>query len=156
MPRGSSAPIATSSSLLPSDVPVIAAVNKVDLLPDKSALLPRMAEIARLHAFAAIVPVSAERGTQLPALKAEIAKRCRSRRRCIPADDVTDRDERFLAAEFIREKIFRLLGEEVPYATTVAIDKFEVEGATAPHLRDRVRRQGEVSAPSCSAKAARA
>ena len=46
-----------------------------------------------------------------------------------PAEDLTDRDERFLAAEFIREKIFRLLGEEVPYATTVAIDKFEVEGA---------------------------
>jgi len=115
--------------LLPSDVPVIAAVNKVDLLPDKSALLPRMAEIAQLHAFAAIVPVSAERGTQLPALKAEIAKALPKSPPMYPAEDVTDRDERFLAAEFIREKIFRLLGEEVPYATTVAIDKFEVESA---------------------------
>jgi hypothetical protein len=100
-----------------------------------------MAEIAQLHAFAAIVPVSAERGTQLPALKAEIAKALPKSPPLYPADDVTDRDERFLAAEFIREKIFRLLGEEVPYATTVAIDKFEVETHVA-HLRDRVRRQG--------------
>jgi len=115
--------------LLPADVPVIAAVNKVDLLSDKSVLLPRLAEIAQLHSFAAIVPVSAERGTQLAELKAEIAKTLPTSPPMYPSEDVTDRDERFLAAEFIREKIFRLLGDEVPYATTVAIDKFEVEGA---------------------------
>jgi len=114
--------------LLPPGVPVVAAVNKVDLLSDKPALLPRLAEIAQLHAFAAIVPVSAERGTQLPALKAEIAKVLPESMRLYPADDLTDRDERFLAAEFIREKIFRLLGDEVPYATTVGIDKFEIDG----------------------------
>jgi GTP-binding protein Era len=115
--------------LLPGDAPVIAAVNKVDLLSDKSVLLPRLAEIAQLHPFAAIVPVSAERGTQLAELKAEIAKTLPASPPMYPSEDVTDRDERFLAAEFIREKIFRLLGDEVPYATTVAIDKFEVEGA---------------------------
>ena len=115
--------------LLPARVPVVAAVNKVDLLADKAVLLPRLAEIAALHAFAAIVPVSAERGTQLPALRAEIAKLLPVSPPLYPEDDLTDRDERFLAAEFIREKIFRLLGDEVPYATTVGIEQFAVEGS---------------------------
>ena len=115
--------------LLPARVPVVAAVNKVDLLADKAVLLPRLAEIAALHAFAAIVPVSAERGTQLPALRAEIAKLLPVSAPLYPEDDLTDRDERFLAAEFIREKIFRLLGDEVPYATTVGIEQFVAEGS---------------------------
>jgi len=116
-------------ALLPRGVPVIAAVNKVDTLADKAAFMGRLAEIAQLHPFAAIVPVSAEKGTQLAALRAEIAKALPESPRLYPEDDLTDRDERFLAAEFIREKIFRLLGDEVPYATTVAVDKFEMEGA---------------------------
>lgn len=115
--------------LLPARVPVVAAVNKVDLVADKATLLPRLAEIAALHAFAAIVPVSAERGTQLAELKAEIAQLLPLAPPLYPDDDLTDRDERFLAAEFIREKIFRLLGDEVPYATTVGIEQFVVEGA---------------------------
>jgi GTP-binding protein Era len=116
-------------ALLPGDVPVIAAVNKVDTLADKSAFMGRLAELAQLHPFAAIVPVSAEKGTQLAALRGEIAKVLPLSERLYPEDDLTDRDERFLAAEFIREKIFRLLGDEVPYATTVGIDKFEMEDA---------------------------
>ena len=115
--------------LLPQRVPVIAAVNKIDLVADKSALLPRLAEVAALFPFAAIVPVSADRGTQLAALKAEIAKVLPVSAPLYPVDDLTDRDERFLAAEFIREKIFRLLGDEVPYATTVGIEQFEMDGA---------------------------
>ena len=114
--------------LLPTRVPAIAAINKIDLVPDKSALLPRMAEIAKLHAFAAIVPVSAERGTQLDVLKAQVAKLLPESGPLYPPEDLTDRDERFLAAEFIREKIFRLLGDEVPYATTVGVDQFELDG----------------------------
>jgi GTP-binding protein Era len=110
-------------------VPAIAAVNKVDTLADKAAFMGRLAEIAQLHPFAAIVPVSAEKGTQLAALKSEIVKVLPESAPLYPEDDLTDRDERFLAAEFIREKIFRLLGDEVPYATTVAIDKFEMDGA---------------------------
>ncbi len=115
--------------LLPPRTPAIAAVNKVDLLADKPSLLPRLAEIAALHPFAAIVPISAERGTQLAELRAEVAKALPESEPLYPEDDLTDRDERFLAAEFIREKIFRLLGDEVPYATAVGIEKFEVEGA---------------------------
>lgn len=109
--------------------PAIAAVNKIDRLRDRGRLLPLLAEIGAARDFAAIVPVSAEKGWQLEALVAEVAA-------CLPpgpplyaADDLTDRDERFLAAEYLREKIFRLLGEEVPYAAAVAIDSFAQEGA---------------------------
>jgi GTP-binding protein Era len=114
--------------LLPTRTPVIAVVNKIDLIGDKSALLPRLQEIAALYDFAAIVPVSADRGTQLAQLKAEIVRRLPESPPLYPADDLTDRDERFLAAEFIREKIFRLLGDEIPYATTVGIEQFVMEG----------------------------
>ena len=75
------------------------------------------------------MPVSADRGTQLAALKSEIAKVLPVSAPLYPVDDLTDRDERFLAAEFIREKIFRLLGDEVPYATTVGIEQFVLDGA---------------------------
>ncbi len=104
------------------------AVNKIDAIADKAALLPRLAEIASLRTFAAIVPISAEDGTQLDALKEEIAKLLPEGEPVYGGDELTDRDERFLAAEFVREKVFRLVGEEIPYSTTVTIDRFEQEG----------------------------
>ena len=116
-------------ALVPDAMPVVAAVNKVDLVADKSSLLPQIAEIAAVRDFAAIVPVSADRGTQLDALKAAIAALLPRSPPLYPVDDVTDRDERFLAAEFIREKIFRQLGDEVPYAATVSIEQFTQDGA---------------------------
>lgn len=112
-------------ALVPTQVPVIAALNKIDAVPDKRSLLPRIAEIAALRDFAAIVPISAERGIDLAALKRAIAARLPEGPALYPAEDVTDRDERFLAAEFIREKIFRQLGDEVPYGTAVMIESFE-------------------------------
>jgi len=116
------------AALLPADVPIVVAVNKIDQRKDKAALLGLLAEIDALRDVAAIVPISAERGTQLRELKDEIAKVLPESPPLYPDSELTDRDERFLAAEFIREKIFRLLGEEVPYATTVAIDHFEEQG----------------------------
>jgi GTPase len=116
------------ATLLPAQTPVVAALNKVDALADKRALLPRLQEVAGVRELAAIVPISAERGTQLRELKAEIAKLLPQSPPLYPADELTDRDERFLAAELVREKIFRLLGDEVPYATTVTIERFEQEG----------------------------
>jgi GTP-binding protein Era len=115
-------------ALVPQSTPLVVAVNKVDELADKAQLLPLLAQIAALRADAAIVPISAEKGTQLDALKDEIAKRLPAEGPLYAADELTDRDERFLAAEFVREKVFRLVGEEVPYATTVIIDRFEQEG----------------------------
>jgi GTP-binding protein Era len=114
--------------LLPRDVPVVAALNKIDALADKRALLPRIAEIAALREFVAIVPISAERGTDLLALKRAIAEALPPGPALYAGDDITDRDERFLAAEFIREKIFRQLGDEVPYGTAVSIESFEHDG----------------------------
>lgn len=117
------------ASLLPAGLPVVVAVNKIDLVADKSALLPLIGELAKLRAFAAIVPVSAEKGMQVDALKEEVAKLLPEGPAIYGEDELTDRDERFLAAEFVREKVFRLLGDEVPYATAVGIDRFEHEGA---------------------------
>jgi GTPase len=114
--------------LLPRDVPVVAALNKIDALADKRALLPRIAEIAALREFVAIVPVSAERGTDLIPLKRAIAEALPPGPALYAGDDITDRDERFLAAEYIREKIFRQLGDEVPYGTAVSIESFEHDG----------------------------
>ena len=114
--------------LLPKGSKALAALNKIDRLADQNALLPQMAELAALFPFAALVPVSAEKGRGLDGLLAEVRKLLPVSDPIFDADDITDRDERFLAAEFIREKIFRLLGEEVPYAATVAIDSFEQKG----------------------------
>jgi len=116
------------ADLLPAQVPVIVALNKIDTLKDKRALLPRIAEIAALREFAALVPISAERGTDLPALKEAIAQYLPPGPLLYADDELTDRDERFLAAEFIREKIFRQLGDEIPYSTAVVIESFEHEG----------------------------
>ena len=115
--------------LLPAAVPAIAAVNKVDRLSDRGRLLPLLADIGAACAFRAIVPISAEKGWQLDELTDEIAACLPPGPPLYPADDLTDRDERFLAAEFVREKIFRLLGEELPYATAVTIDHFVHDGA---------------------------
>jgi len=119
---------AAVAALLPADKPVVVAVNKVDALANKRDLLPRLAELGAMREWSAIVPISAERGTQLRELKAEIAKVLQQSPPLYPPDELTDRDERFLAAEMVREKIFRLLGDEVPYATTVTVDSFEQEG----------------------------
>ncbi|HTI46682.1 MAG TPA: GTPase Era [Casimicrobiaceae bacterium] len=119
---------AAVATLLPADKPVVVAVNKVDALANKRDLLPRLAELGAMREWSAIVPISAERGTQLRELKAEIAKVLPQSPPLYPPDELTDRDERFLAAEMVREKIFRLLGDEVPYATTVTVDSFEQEG----------------------------
>jgi GTP-binding protein Era len=114
--------------LMPARISAIAAINKVDRLADKARLLPLIAQLAALRDFAAIIPLSAEKGWQLDELAAELTKLMPVGPALYAEDDLTDRDERFLAAEFIREKIFRRLGEEVPYATTVAVDRFTHEG----------------------------
>jgi GTP-binding protein Era len=114
--------------LLRANVPAIAAVNKIDRVADKARLLPVLARIAAARDFAAIIPVSAEKAMELDVLLEEIEKHLPESPALFDRDDLTDRDERFLAAEFLREKIFRQLGEEVPYAAAVAIDAFRHEG----------------------------
>src|SRR6185437_1907630 len=99
-------------ALLPGDAPIIVAMNKIDTMADKSALLPRIAEIAALRDFAAIVPVSGEKRIDVDVLTREIGRTLPEGPAVHDESEITDRDERFLAAEFIREKVFRLLGDE--------------------------------------------
>ena len=114
--------------LLPKDRPVILVVNKTDQFKDRNELLPFLAQVSADHDYTAVVPVSATKGRQTDVLLAEARKHLPNEGLMFPEDDLTDKSERFLAAEYIREKVFRLLGDELPYSTTVEIERFEIEG----------------------------
>ena len=116
------------ANLLTDAVPVVLVLNKVDRIRDKERLGALIAERAKAFRYAALVPVSAQKGTQLDALLAELAKLLPEQPALHDEDELTDRSERFLAAEFIREKLFRQLGDELPYALSVEIEKFEEVG----------------------------
>lgn len=115
--------------LLPGDRPVVLVINKIDQVKDKASLLPFMAELGTHRNWAAIVPVSAGRGHQVDQLLAELSAHLPQAGLIYGEDEITDKSERFLAAEFVREKLFRLLGDELPYAAAVEIEKFEMDGA---------------------------
>ncbi|MBN8766891.1 MAG: GTPase Era [Thiobacillus sp. SCN 64-317] len=115
-------------ALLPRDRPLILAVNKIDYARDRAALMAYLQEVAAAHAFTEIVPVSAKQGSNLDELLKTLQAHLPENPPLFDEDDVTDQTERQLAAELIREKVFRLCGEEIPYAVAVTIDKFEEEG----------------------------
>jgi GTPase len=102
----------------------ILALNKVDRLP-KAKLLPLIDALQKSFEFAAIVPISALKGTGVDALQSEILQRLPVSEPYFPEDQITDQPERFLAAEIIREKAIKIMYHEVPYALAVFIDKFE-------------------------------
>lgn len=111
--------------LLPEKtVPVILVISKIDRLSDKGQLLPFLDDIARQFNFAAVVPVSATLKTQLPALLDAIRSYLPETPPLYEANEITDKSGRFIAAELIREKIFRLLGDEIPYSTSVVVEQF--------------------------------
>ncbi|MEC5388250.1 GTPase Era [Uliginosibacterium sp. H3] len=114
--------------LIPPGAKVVLVINKIDLLDNKREVLPFLAQMAEVYPFADMVPISAQRGKNAPELLRTLAKFLPEAPHIFGEDDITDRSERFLAAEFVREKLFRLLGEELPYGMTVEIEKFEVEG----------------------------
>jgi GTP-binding protein Era len=114
--------------LLPQHVPVVLAINKIDLVPRKDQLLPFIKEIASRRPFAAVVPVSARKEFQIDALLNELASVLPEGPRLFDEDEITTANERFLAGELLQEKLFRLLGEELPYATIVQIDEFKIVG----------------------------
>ena len=101
-------------------------VNKADLMGDKNNLLPLIQDFDLLHPFVAIVPVSAKKNLNLEELLETTRQYLPEQPAIYSEDELTDKNERFLAAELIREKIFRLLGDEVPYSVAVEIEKFEV------------------------------
>ena len=114
--------------LLPQGVPVILALNKVDRIDDKSEIAVALTDTNLRRDFAALVPISAEKGTNVKPLLEEIRKLLPERDALYGEDEITDRPERFLAAELVRERIFRLLGDELPYSIAVVVDSFVVEG----------------------------
>ena len=111
--------------LFPKDANVILVINKVDLLKNKTDLLPYIAQCAEKYPYAAVIPISAERHIQLDALLDEVAKYLPENEPMFEEDMITDRSMRFIAAELLREKIFRLVGDELPYGCAVMIEQWE-------------------------------
>ena len=108
--------------------PVVLAVNKVDRIADKQRLLPFLQEVAVKRQFIEVVPLSAIQGHQVATLEQVISRLLPEQPFLFPEDQITTASERFLAAELIREKLTRLLREELPYALTVEIERFVEEG----------------------------
>jgi GTP-binding protein Era len=114
--------------LLPPKAPVILVLNKVDRIDDKSKVALTLTDAVKRRDFAALVPLSAEKGTNVKPLLEEIRSRLPEHPPIYDEDDITDRPERFLAAELVRERIFRLLGDELPYSIAVVVEQFTQEG----------------------------
>ena len=114
--------------LLPAGRPAVLALNKIDRLAHKKLLLPLLAQLQAERAFSDIVPVSAKSGEQTQQLLQALRLHLPQQPAIYPAGEVTDRSERFLAAELVREKLFRQLGDELPYGASTTIEKFETEG----------------------------
>ena len=106
------------------DCPVVLVVNKIDKLPGKEELLPLISELSAHYDFTEVIPVSAMNGMNVAALEQKVATLLPENPHVYPDDQVTDRNVRFLSAEIIREKLIRELGQELPYTSTVDIDKY--------------------------------
>ncbi|MDX1457240.1 MAG: GTPase Era [Marinobacter sp.] len=110
--------------------PVILAVNKVDKAEKRETLLPHLDMLSKKRDFAEIIPLSALRGENLKPLEETVGRFLPESVHFYPDDQITDRSERFMAAEMVREKITRQLGAELPYSAAVEIEEFRREGAT--------------------------
>jgi GTP-binding protein Era len=127
-----------------TSTPVIAVLTKVDLLKDKSALLPLIEQYKAAHDFAEYVPISAVRGTGLEDLRQTILARLPEGPAYFPEDYVTDQPERFLAAELVREKVLLVTRQEVPHSVTVTVDQWnETPRLTRVFATIRVERPGQ-------------
>jgi GTP-binding protein Era len=112
------------NKLFKRNIPIILAINKIDLV-EKDSLIPVIATYSTQFKFAEIVPISALKGTNLDLLQSLIVKYLPEGDPFYPEDYITDYNERFLAAEVIREKVFEYYGEEIPYSTTIEIEEFK-------------------------------
>ena len=113
---------------IPGEQRVVAVVNKIDLLKNDSALIPFLDRLSKLREFHAVIPVSAKTGKNIPELLRVLREALPEGPAAYPADQLTDRDERFFAAELLREKLFEQLGQELPYRCEVVIESFKEEG----------------------------
>ena len=127
-----------------ANCPVILAINKIDQCEDKEALLPFLDSASKRFGFAAIVPISALKNINLDRLEETIMGLLPEGGLIFPEDQVTDRTERFFAAEIIREKLIRSLGQEVPHAIAVQVESYkEEEKLTRIHAIIWVEREGQ-------------
>jgi GTP-binding protein Era len=113
---------------IPAERRVVAAVNKIDLLKNNALLIPFLDRLSKTRQFEAIVPVSAKTGRNIPELLRTLREALPEAPAAYPPDQLTDRDERFFAAELLREKLFAEMGQELPYRCEVVIDSFKEEG----------------------------
>jgi len=113
---------------MPEGQTVVAAVNKIDLVRQHADLIPFLDRISRSYAFHAVVPLSARTGRNIPEFLRVLREALPEGPAAYPEDQLTDRDERFFAAELLREKIFEQLDQELPYRCEVVIDSFKEEG----------------------------
>lgn len=109
------------------EVPCVLLVNKVDKIADKTQLLPWLERMSQRHSFLAMIPISAKTGIQVDTLQDKLKTLLPEGRHLFAEDQFTDRSTRFLCAELLREKIFRLCGQELPYSTTVDIEAYKEE-----------------------------
>jgi GTP-binding protein Era len=119
---------AVAEKLQHASCPIILAVNKVDQIDDKESLLPHLEILAQKLNAAEIIPLSALRNVNLDRLEQLIIDRMPEGMHMYPEDQITDRSSRFMAAEIVREKITRQLGDELPYEMAVEIEEFKQEG----------------------------
>ena len=110
------------------ETPTILVVNKIDRIEDKTRLMNFLQEMQAKFTFAAIVPTSVKSAQTIGALKDAIRPLLPLAPAVYSGDEITDKSERFMASEFIREKVFRQLGDELPYSVSVVIEKYEQEG----------------------------
>lgn len=116
-------------SLLPAGKPVLLVANKLDAVKRRNDMLPWLRSMQERHAFAEFVPMSAQKAADVERLLPIVAKYLPEQPWLYDEDALTDRSDRFLASEIVREKLFRLTGDELPYTSTVVIEKYEEEGA---------------------------
>ena len=116
-------------ALLPKGVPALLLANKLDQVHRRSELAPWLRDMQQRHDFAEFVPMSAKNSKDIDRLLAICQKYLPEQPWMYGADELTDRSERFMAAEIVREKLFRLTGDELPYTSTVIIDQYQEEGA---------------------------
>ncbi|NIH15807.1 GTPase Era [Serratia symbiotica] len=125
--------------------PVLMAINKVDNVTDKSKLLPHIAFLSQQMNFLDVVPISAEKGINIDTIAGIVRKLLPEAEHHFPGDYITDRSQRFMASEIIREKLMRFLGEELPYSVTVEIEHFvpNERGGFNVHGLILVEREGQ-------------
>ncbi|MCI5764160.1 GTPase Era [Actinobacillus porcinus] len=114
------------NKLRQAKAPVVLAINKIDNVKNKDELLPFINEITAKFDFAEIVPISAQRGNNVHNLQKIVRRSLKKGIHHFPEDYVTDRSQRFMASEIIREKLMRFMGEELPYSVTVEIEQFKL------------------------------